>query len=274
MQNNIEPKIGYYFDLFSDRFEDWEKETDFNRSLNPEFLEVMLEFPPSNMCFSIKQQQALLSLLRGIPLNAHAPTIGVSLVTTNELVAKASIQEHLHAINVAKGLEASFLTIHGGEYPFYAPAYSNTSPANLFSKNIEIILAHANRLGIEICLENLKGKNIFPKTFEELDIVFDRHPTLAMALDIRHFYVEGFDPIEALQRYFPRIRSIHYRVDNGLNDSELTDFIHTLQELNYDGNFMIEDQALNNLQKDDKTMLKMGLEKVTEIFGYLKQDVA
>ncbi len=263
--------VGYYFDLFSDRIEDWEKEAHFNKSLNPAFLEVMLEFPPSNQSFSAALQQKLLAAVDGVPLKAHAPTLNLSLVAPNPAISHASIQEHLHALVVAKGLGAPFLTIHGGEYPFFSPSQETIHPTTLFIQNIKPVLERADLLGVELCLENLKGGNIFPKTFDELDFVFERYPSLAMALDVRHFVVEGFDPTEAMLRYFSRIRSIHYRVDNGLSDEKMLVFIRTLRELNYQGCFIIEDRTLNTMDKDNKELLHAGRAKIGRLVNALQE---
>jgi sugar phosphate isomerase/epimerase len=254
-------KLGYYFDLYSSSLTHWQNEARFNTSLGPEFLEIMLEYPGSTYDFDASSAGALRDLVPATPFTVHAPTINLSLVSLNRAIRAATQRELVYALEATGLLGADLMTIHGGEYPYYA-CINDTTPAVLFNRGVRLILDHASWRGITVCVENLKGSNIYPVTFTDIDAVLEPNPGLMLSLDVRHFCISEIDPIEAIVRYRSRIRSVHYRADCGLDQAELRCLLGTLMAGDYDGYFIIEDRALNMLDKDDKSQLAAGVTAV------------
>lgn len=261
-------KIGFYFDLYSADRSDWEREATYNKGLGTECTDVLLEYPPGCSNFPPEDITYLRGLLDGVRVAAHAPTLNLSLVALNRGIVLATIAETLASMRVGHQLGAKTLTIHGGEYPYYA-ALNGRSPDDEFVRNVAEVLAEGQRLEMEVCLENLKSKNIYPQTTDELDRALGSDRRLQFALDIRHFCVNRIDPRAAFLRFRERVRSIHYRVDNGLDDSGLARFLETLLEHEYEGDFLIEDAALNVADKSEKPMIEAGAQKVSALLREL-----
>jgi sugar phosphate isomerase/epimerase len=253
--------IGFYFDLYSDDTWAWRHEAVFNASLKPAFLEVMLEYPVSCGKLSADRARTLRELLAPLPLTVHAPTLNLSLVSLNPAIRKASCCELLRALDVTATLGAKAMTFHAGAYPYHVFA-NGTSPLRLLAESLEPLLTYAHDLGVTLCIENLKGTNVFPVALDEIDAVLDSHPSLMLAMDIRHLCVAHLDPLASYTRYRTRIRAMHYRVDCGLSCKQLTRLLTRLVRANYQGGFIIEGSTLNSLQKDDKTQIKLGLASV------------
>jgi sugar phosphate isomerase/epimerase len=250
-------RIGYYFDLFSFSFDDWKLEADTNLDLAPEHMEIMLECPGTCANFGANEAATLKSLLPGIPLSVHAPTLNYSLVTLSDLVLEASIKEHLVSLDAAQHLGAELFTLHAGTYPFHA-LYKGNSPEQLFRDSVVPIITKANSLGINVLVENLGGGMAFPSTFDEIDRVLALDDRLQMALDTRHFCMVGLDPLEGYLRYKDRVATIQFRMDGVLSEEYVRRFMIALFENEYDGIFIIEDKALTSVDKVDRRQLDAG----------------
>lgn len=264
-------KLGCYFDLFSTREADWIEEAEFNQQYKPEFLELMLEYPGSVQDFDFATAKRFQEIVSPIPLTVHGPTLNVSLCAGSRRIVDAAQRDLLDGLTICNWFGSKLYTLHGGEFPFFL-GLNDTSPAKEFIKNIKPILDYASELGIKVCLENLKGEKIFPKTFSELDEVFDAHPSLMLAYDVRHFCVNNINVIEAYSRYKNRIPSIQYRDDSGLTDAELKEFLTLLIRDKWAGNFIIEDPALNVADKSSKVMLDAGYKRVTRILSEITEN--
>lgn len=261
-------RVGYYFDMYSTHQDDWEEEAKFNMALNPECIEIMLEYPGSVSDFLPSHCRVLQKLLPGVPLSAHAPTLNYSLISTSRLIQEASVQEHLLALDVAKSLGSKIFTLHAGAYPFFAH-HRGLSPAKIFNKVIPEISEKANRLGIEVLVENMGGAPQFPNSFEEIDEIFEANPTLKMALDTRHFVQAGLNPTKGFLRYAERVRTIQFRLDGRMTDLQIKDFLEALLDKDYAGIFIIEDKALTQLDKSNKDQIIAGRQTVDRLLGDL-----
>ena len=257
-------KIGLYFDLYSLDHEDWYKEHQRNIELSPEFYDVMLEIPGSIRDFKPEDITFLRNLIGSIPLTVHAPTLNLSLCCLNRGVAAVSVAEHIYALDVCNLLGAKTITLHGGEAPYYA-GLNNLTWVEVFNNNVQHILLAANNLNIDVCIENLKAKNVFPKSVDELDQIFHKNLDLKLAFDLRHFCAVGVDPFFAFERYSNKIASIHYRIDNGLDDDELKRFARMLYSTQFAGQVIIEGDSLNHARKDEREMLVSGYQKFKHI---------
>ena len=256
--------VGLYFDLYSDRPQDWRREADFNHSMGPQLLEVMLEYPGSCADMTPAKAAELAAVLGDVSVTVHGPTLNLSLVAMADRIVDATQQELLAALSVCDRIGASSMTIHGGEYPFLTELNGRT-PGGTFSAGVAPVLAKAAELGIRVAVENLKGKRIFPATFDDLDDILGRHEDLRLAFDVRHFCVNGIDVGQAFGRYRDRIENIHYRDDCGLSDEQLRDFLGQVVGSGYAGGLIVEDQALNDAEKSDKSQLIAGLDRIRRV---------
>ncbi|HZD00096.1 MAG TPA: histidinol dehydrogenase [Actinomycetes bacterium] len=260
--------LGVYFDLYSAEVSDWTREAEFNRRFRPDVVEILLEYPGTTA--DLTQERAdMLRALIGVPaLTVHAPTITLSLASMNRLVVEATQRELTDALDATRRLGARMMTIHVGEYPFYA-SLNGTDPASLFTDNVGSLLDDAAKSGVTLCVENLSGDNVYPHTLEDVRRLLKQSPGLMLAHDMRHFCNNGIDPLHAFAEFADRTGSIHFRIDCGLDEEQLHRFLEGILRHGYSGNFVIEDRALVIADKTDKTQLLQGFVLVQDILADL-----
>jgi histidinol dehydrogenase len=257
-------RLGVYFDLYSTEVSDWAAEAEFNRQFRPEMVEILLEYPGATADLTQERADTLRGLIGETALTVHAPTINLSLASMNRLVVEATQRELRDAVDATRRLGAEMMTIHVGEYPFFV-GLNGTDPAKLFADNVASLLDYAAESGVALCVENLSGENIYPHTLEDVRRLLEPNPGLMLAHDMRHFCINGIAPQKAFTEFADRTRSIHYRIDCGLDGEDLRAFLEAILEHGFTGNFIVEDRALVVADKSDKTQLLRGFALVQEI---------
>jgi len=263
--------LGVYFDLYSAEVSDWTAEAAFNRQFRPDVVEILLEHPGATADLTQERADTLRRLVGGAPLTVHAPTINLSLASMNRRVVEATQRELVDAVDATRRLGATMMTIHVGEYPFYT-GLNGTDPASLFADNVAPLLGYAAECGVTVCVENLSAENVYPHTLDDVQRLLRPNPGLMLAHDMRHFCNNGIAPLKAFTEFADRTRSIHYRIDCGLDEEELRTFLEALLEQGYEGNFLVEDQALVVADKSDKTQLLRGFALVQELLADLCEE--
>jgi histidinol dehydrogenase len=265
---NRQFSLGVYFDLYSSAVSDWEQEAQFNQQFGPDVVEILLEYPGTTADLTQERASQLRGLIGDASLTVHAPTINLSLASMNHLAVEASQRELAAALDATRRLGADMMTIHVGEYPFYV-GLNGTNPADLFTDNVATLLEDARTSGVTLCVENLSGENIYPHTLEDVRRLLKQNPGLMLAHDMRHFCINGIDPLDAFMEFADRTRSIHFRIDCGLDEEQLHRFLAGLLHNGYTGNFLIEDRALIIADKSDKSQLLEGFVLVRGILADL-----
>jgi histidinol dehydrogenase len=264
-------RLGVYFDLYSAEVSDWAAEAEFNRQFEPDMVEILLEHPGATADLTQERADTLRRLIGDATLTVHAATINLSLASMTRLVIEATQRELMDAVDATRRLGATLMTIHVGEYPFYT-GLNGTDPASLFTDNVASLLDYADERGVTLCVENLSGENIYPHTLEDVHRLLTPNPGLMLAHDMRHFCINGIAPLKAFSEFADRTRSIHYRIDCGLDEAELRTFLEAILEHGYEGNLIVEDRALVVADKSDKTQLLQGFVFVQEILADLCED--
>jgi histidinol dehydrogenase len=263
-------KLGVYFDLYSGSLAHWRQEAEFNRQLRPEMVEILLEHPGSSSELTPERADLLRGLIGDVPITVHAPTLTLSLASMSSPIVEATQRELVAALGACQNLGADMMTIHAGEYPYYT-RLNGTDPAELFIKNVQPVLEEAAARDITVCVENLQTENHYPHSLEEVGSILSPTPGLMFAHDLRNFCAVGEDPEEAFAKYAGRTRSIHHRIDCGLDEAGLRDFLAGLIEYGFTGNFIVEDKALLGAEKEDKTQLIEGWALVAGILADLRR---
>jgi sugar phosphate isomerase/epimerase len=260
--------LGVYFDLYSTEALDWQQEGEFNRRFRPDVVEILLEYPGATADLSQERADMLRGLIGQAALTVHAPTINLSLASMTRLIVEATQRELKDSLDATRRLGAEMMTIHVGEHPYYA-GLNGTDPASLFAGNVAPLLGDAATSGVTLCVENLSGENIYPHSLEDVHRLLEQCPGLMLAHDMRHFCINGIDPLDAFTEFADRTRSIHFRIDCGLDEDHLSRFLEAILLHGYTGNFLIEDRALIIADKSDKTQLRQGFALVRDILADL-----
>jgi sugar phosphate isomerase/epimerase len=186
----------------------------------------------------------------GMSLVCHLPTF-VSTADLTDSIRRASIQETVRSLETAAGLQAEKAVLHPGHIRGMG-AFVRPQALELALESIEIILEAAERLDITVCLENMfPGYGAFFEG-DEVGLVLDRFPRLAMTLDTGHANIgspRGRRIQALISRFGSRIAHVHVSDNHGEADEHLPlgkgsiDFkavVKTLTAMGYDGTVTLE----------------------------------
>jgi len=244
----------FYFEIASRNSADWLLERDAYDSFNPRWFEILVEFPHLLSEFRADEIETLRNVLKGKDLSFHGATLNFSLLALNKAIVAETTRVLLDQIDLAKLLGCNMFTFHAGEYPYF---YERVAPSlhEALAISVGKLVEYADSVGCQLCIENLKNKNSYPRTIIELENTFSVLPDIGFALDVRHACVVGESPVELARMFGSRLRSVHFRSDCGMSTAQLEAFLQTLHDVNFDGPFIIEDRSLNELDKSARDML-------------------
>jgi sugar phosphate isomerase/epimerase len=244
----------FYFEVASRNAADWLAERDAYSSFDCKWFEVLVEYPHLLSDFGTGEFETLTTMLKGKRISFHGATLNLSLLSLNEAIVGETTKVLADQLVMAKKLGCDTFTFHAGEYPYFFERVRSRLHEALAS-NLQGINEVARSLGIQLCIENLKNPNTYPRTIRDLNEVFCVLPGLGFALDVRHACVVGENPSELVREFGRRLRAIHFRADCGLSENDLKIFIRDLEEVEFDGPFIIEDPSLNQLDKSSRALL-------------------
>lgn len=203
----------------------------------------------------------------------HAPILDLNASSYNEHVCEATIKEGLWAIDLARKLDASVLTIHPGSRTVHRPP--TPEDWDRFYHYLTVITRYANDAGVTLALENLtprvQSMCHIPSQMAE---VLEKYPDLMMTLDIPHaLQVDIDNALEFISELGERIVNVHIGdVHNGTphfpghiaRNPETATVLGKLNRSGYDGDLTIEidDKLLTGHQsRSDKVSLLVNEKK-------------
>jgi sugar phosphate isomerase/epimerase len=197
----------------------------------------------------------------------HAPILDLNASSYNEHVCEVTIKESLWAIDLARKLDASVLTIHPGSRTVHRPP--TPEDWDRFFHYLSVTTRYAMDVGVTLALENLSPK-VQSMCHEptQMGRVLEMYPDLMMTLDIPHALQVNVDnAIGFIAKLGDRIVNVHVGdVQDGIphlpghivrNPHSIT-VLDKLSYSGYDGDLTIEidDKLLSGHQsREDKISL-------------------
>ena len=193
-------------------------------ALGFDYLELTMDPPQAHHSIIAREEKKILSTLshHDMQLICHLPTFLYTADLT-ESVRKASVQEMLDSLAVAADLNPLKVVIH----PSYVTGLGSLvadMARQYASESLAAIVAHAEELGLCLCLENMfprANSLVEPDQFVDIFMSF---PTLKMTLDTGHANIGGKGSKRALDfihRFADRIDHIHASDNFGREDNHL-----------------------------------------------------
>lgn len=200
---------------------------------------------------------------------AHLPTF-VWLADVYDSVRQASVAEVVRALAVCHEFQIPKAVLHPG----YLTGLLRMDPGrgrDLAWETLRTIIEEAERLGVVICLENMFPKSGHMYRPEEFAAVLERFPTVMMAIDLAHAYVNGSKErmLRLIEIGGRRIRHVHVSDNSGRDDDHLpigvgrvdvAAGLTTLKQMGYNDTITLEVFA------PDRDYLGLSLTKIRAIW--------
>ncbi len=207
----------------------------------------------------------------GLGLVCHLPTF-VSTADLTERLRRASVEETLEALRVARDLGAEKAVLHPGVATGLGPRVPEEA-ARAGWQSLAEIAAEAQRLGVALCVENLFPRSRTLAGARDFEELFSRFPDLGVTLDVGHAHLGslGGERFEELARACgPRLRHLHASDNFGRHDDHLPigagaiDFgrvARILRDVGYRGTVTLE------VFSRDRDYLRISREKLSALLG-------
>jgi len=240
-------------------------------SMGFHFLELTTDPPeglPTKLLRKTGQLRKALSDC-GMGLVVHLPTF-VWTADLTPRIRKASLDETLEALEVAKELDAKCVVLHPGVFVGLG-VFLKKESEKIAMESLEMILDRASALGVKVGLENMFPKAGWLVTPEDFLPVMDRFPSLGLTLDVAHAFIRGgLERILGFTRLLgQRIVHLHISDNWGERDDHLPigvgripygEVVRALRELGYQG------WATFEVFSPDRDYLEMSLRKFEKMW--------
>ena len=189
-----------------------------------DYFELTLDPPCAHYTTVLEMEEELVQALKhySMDLVCHLPTF----VYTADLapgIRAASLKEMIHSLRAAARINAVKTVLHPGLISGLGSFVMETA-AGLAHESLCAVMKEADRLGMEICFENM-----FPKYLSFFDPshfvpIFKEFPNLKMTLDTGHANIN--DPgrtrlYEFIQQFPDKIGHVHVSDNSGKQDDHV-----------------------------------------------------
>ncbi|MEE4364864.1 MAG: sugar phosphate isomerase/epimerase [Desulfotignum sp.] len=217
-----------------------------------DFFELSMDPPEGHWTKVRDMEKQIVAALDVFNLSVvcHLP----SFVYTPDLspaIRKASLDEMRHSLDAAAGIGAKKAVLHPG-YITGMGVFVMETAKKYAGKSLAAIVAHASRLHIQLCFENMfPGYHIFYNP-DEFDSLFAEYPDVKMTLDTGHANIgdPGQEKLKQfVSRFAHRICHVHVSDNFGKKDDHLAvgkgnidfeGFVSTLKQTGYDDTITLE----------------------------------
>lgn len=188
-------------------------------------------------------------------LVCHLPTF-VYTADLAPAIRSASLNEMIQSLFLAEQLKAQTVVLHPSIISGLGPFVMADAKKHA-GESLDILVDMADRLGIQICLENMYPHYHHGYDPDEFDHLFRIYPTLKMTLDTGHAAMgdpSGSRLFSFVERFPEKIGHVHVSDNFGHRDDHLMigqgcipleRFSKKLKQTGYDGTITFEIFSLN-----------------------------
>lgn len=217
-----------------------------------DYLELTMDPPQAHYTDVRQHQSKIASALHShqMDLICHLPTF-VSTADLTDGIRAASLKEILMSLKVAAELDSLKVVLHPGHIGGMG-FFVKEQVKKYAMESLDAIAEEAERLGMDICLENMFPKYpsfVYPEDFVE---IFERYRSFKLVLDIGHAHIgskKDDTVFRFIEKFHSRIGHIHASDNFGKEDQHLPigvgtiDFskvVKTLKKIGYDDTVTFE----------------------------------
>jgi sugar phosphate isomerase/epimerase len=199
---------GVFLDILDDQRDGWSRQADLASELDRcDHVEVWIE----NLEVASSSVHDISRLLHNKRVIAHAPFIGLSLVSSWSELRKISLERLFKSISIARDLAASVLTIHPGEAPTSAP--QDVLLDRAADAYLRLRARSEDQNGPVISFENMPAragaKREAVTLTQDFHRLLDRVPEIRFTLDIGHAIQNADDYCRFIADHTESIANIH-----------------------------------------------------------------
>lgn len=217
-----------------------------------DYLELAMDPPMAHHSILASQKNAITGALKtnGMGLVCHLPTF-VTTADLTESLRQASVMEMHRSIAVAADLGARKVVLHPSMAGGMGALVLDVVKGYAFDFLSEMVET-ANRLGVDICLENMFPRNRLGVEPDDFDEIFETFPTLKMTLDTGHANIDdrrGRRLKTLIDQFGRRIGHLHISDNKGRVDDHLAvgqgtinfaDLVRRLKKTGFDQTVTLE----------------------------------
>ena len=186
-----------------------------------DYLELAMDPPEAHYSIIAENRSAITTMLQkhGMGLVCHLPTF-VSTADLTDSIRQASASEMKRSLSVAADLGAEKVVLHTPIMSGMGVYVADRVSAYAF-EFIKEMVDRSKALGVSICLENRMPRNGFGVDPSELEMIFNRFPTVQFTLDTGHANLGDNGQArlqEMVQRFADRIGHVHLSDNRGIYD--------------------------------------------------------
>lgn len=195
-------------------------------------------------------------VMRGLVSDCGIVFSGICPVQVNHNIAspvseerEGTVQYFIECLKLSADLGCSYLIVGGG---WSVIPYPREQAWRWAAEGLASVAREAERLGVVVALENINSRRsdviVTSHDIEKMVIELGS-PSLQAMIDFYHLYLEGEDPMDAIERLGPNLVYVHFldarresraRVPPGLGKMPLTEILTALNQTGYDGWLSVE----------------------------------
>lgn len=188
----------------------------------------------------------------------HAPLNDINISSINPDMRKASVKEVKKSIKLASRIDANIVTVHPGLYSPLSRYWDGTT--ELAKESLGDLKSFSEEHDVKLAMENLPEMWLSICSTPDETRDFLEELNINFCLDIGHAYTA--DSLDGFLEFSPQ--NLHLHDNNGGQDKHLAlgegeiDIKNALRSLDgYEGNFVIEGRAMEELKKSKKRLESM-----------------
>lgn len=216
-------RVGGFFAIHDpEKFlEEMNKKKVLNCLRDMDMVELWIEHPYGNSELIEKNEffDALLDILDERVVGIHAPILISNLLNPNRALEKGTIKEYEATIKLAKKLNAEYVVLHAGAYPFFL---DEEHAKNIILKRLKSLAVYARRNGTQLAVENVPygGEMMiqYGAKLSEIRHLLDNVPDLKFVLDVPHLLFSGENEIIIDKLHIERLVCLHLHDTDGRED--------------------------------------------------------
>ena len=226
---------------------------EFIENLGLEYAELVHQYPDETISPDITESYSL-------KYSIHAPFMDVNIASLQSSTRSVSASQIKSSIDLADKINAEAVVVHPGVISFLPNKYFKKEVYGFAQESMIEIGRYGEDMGILTTFENMPAFNsMIYQDINELNDFLTSNG-LYMTLDIGHGNHAGYSPDGMI---FDSIKHIHIHDNFGDDDAhlplgegniELNHIVHTLEEKNYKGIYIIEVNDYDSIEKSYRYM--------------------
>jgi sugar phosphate isomerase/epimerase len=234
--------------------------------LDFEYVEIGIEGPEGNPDIINNKNDEILNLLQRFKQKPIAHTAyWIDLASDYDYVRHAWINEAIREIGTARNVGIDLINFHANINGMFYGEKRKIVLDNLI-KSLKEIVSHANKLNVDVMLENTPFSNGIHNV-DEFKYIVDNVHNLFVHLDIPHAFTSGGmkSVIDYIQTFRDKIIHIHWHDNHGKKDEHLPigegfidhqKAIKALKGIGYDRTITLEVFTNSNDAKSSANLLR------------------